>query len=115
MTRYLLSIFQPDGPLPTDERLAEINRDLEALNVELRAVGSWVFDGGLHPASTATVLRPGAGASEVMITDGPFVDSKEHLGGIKIIDAPDLDAALGWAAKLTRAVGLPVEVRPFLG
>jgi hypothetical protein len=113
MARYLLSIYQPDGPLPSDDRLAEINRDLEALNVELRAAGSWVFDGGLHPASTATVLRPGGG--EVMITDGPFVDSKEHLGGIKIIDASDLDAALGWAAKLTRAVGLPVEVRPFLG
>ena len=113
MPRYLLSIYQPDGPLPSDERLADIMRDLDALNAELRAVGSWVFDGGLHPASTATVLRPGAG--EVMITDGPFVDSKEHLGGIKIIDAPDLDEALGWAAKLTRAVGLPVEVRPFLG
>jgi hypothetical protein len=113
MPRYLLSIYQPDGPLPAAERLDEIGRDLEDLNVELRAVGGWVFDGGLHPASTATVLRPGSG--EVLITDGPFVDSKEHLGGIKIIDAPDLDAALGWGAKLMRATGLPVEVRPFLG
>ncbi|WP_041542216.1 YciI family protein [Catenulispora acidiphila] len=127
MTRYLLSIYQPDGPLPSEERLADIGRELDALNAELREAGSWVFDGGLHPASTATVLRPGpasgsgsgsssgSGSNEVLITDGPFADSKEHLGGIKIIDAPDLDAALGWAAKLTRAVGLPVEVRPFLG
>ena len=64
------------------------------------------------------MLRPGSGdgpKSEVLITDGPFADSKEHLGGIKIIDAPDLDAALGWGAKLTRATGLPVEVRPFRG
>jgi hypothetical protein len=114
VTRYLLSIYQPDGPVPSDERLAEIRADLDALNAELRAAGSWVFDGGLHPASTATVLRPDS-AGDVLMTDGPFVDSKEHLGGLKVIDAPDLDAALGWAAKLTRAVGLPVEVRPFLG
>ncbi|WP_194897710.1 YciI family protein [Catenulispora pinisilvae] len=113
MPRYLLSIYQPDGPLPSQDRLAEIHRDLDALNDELKAAGGWVFDGGLHPASTATVLRPGGG--DVLITDGPFVDSKEHLGGIKIVDAPDLDAALGWGAKLMRAIGLPVEVRPFLG
>ena len=112
MKRYLLSIYQPDGEPPAD-LLENVMRDLDEVNRELRAAGAWVFALGLHPASTATVLRPGPG--EVLITDGPFVDSKEHLGGIKIIDAPDLDAALGWAAKLTRATGLPVEVRPFQG
>ncbi len=113
MTQYLLSIHQPDGNPPPPEVLERVVRDLDALNRELRAAGAWVFAAGLHAASTATVVRPRAG--EVLMTDGPFAEGKEHLGGISIISAPDLDAALEWAAKLARATTLPIEVRPFQG
>ena len=71
----------------------------------------WVFSAGLHPASSATVLRPEDG--QVLMTDGPFAEGKEHVGGFSIIDAPDLDAALDWGRKLARATTLPIEVRPF--
>jgi hypothetical protein len=81
------------------------------LNRQLKASGSWVFAGGLHPPSTATVVRVKDG--ETLMTDGPFVESKEHLGGFTIINAPDLDAALEWGTKLAEATTLPVEVRPF--
>jgi hypothetical protein len=111
MAQYLLSVFQPDGPIPASEVLEKITKDLDALNQELRAAGAWVFAGGLHPPSTATVVRPQEG--EVLITDGPFAEGKEHLGGFTIIDAPDLDAALEWGRKLARATTLPIEVRPF--
>jgi hypothetical protein len=70
-----------------------------------------VFAGGLHPASTATVVRLQDG--KVLTTDGPFAESKEHIGGFSIIKAPDLDAALEWGRKLARATTLPIEVRPF--
>ena len=86
-------------------------RELDAVNREIKAAGAWVFAGGLHPQSTATVARLQNG--EVLLTDGPFVEGKEFLGGITIIDAPDLDAALGWASKIARATTLPIEVRPF--
>ena len=86
-------------------------RELDAVNREIKAAGSWVFAGGLHPPSTTTVARFQDG--EVLLTDGPFVEGKEFLGGITIIDAPDLDAALGWASKIARATTLPIEVRPF--
>lgn len=111
MTQYLLSLYQPDGPAPAPEFLEPIMHDLEALNRELKAAGAWVFAAGLHPADTATVVRQQG--SEVLITDGPFTEAKEHLGGFTVIEAADLDAALGWASKLTRATTLPVEVRPF--
>ncbi|HEV3263958.1 MAG TPA: YciI family protein, partial [Acidimicrobiales bacterium] len=78
---------------------------------ELRAEGAWVFAGGLHPSSTATVVRLQEG--EMLTTDGPFVESKEHIGGFWVIKSPDLDSALAWGAKATRACRLPVEVRPF--
>jgi hypothetical protein len=112
MTRYLLSVYQPEGPLPAPEVLARISRDLEALNTELKAAGAWVFAGGLHQPSTATVVR--LAGEEVLTTDGPFAEGKEFLGGFTIIDAPDLDSALDWGRKLTRVTGLPIEVRPFL-
>ncbi|WP_427129368.1 YciI family protein [Pseudarthrobacter sp. S9] len=111
MSQYLLSIYQPDGPAPAPEIFEPIMRDLEALNRELKAAGAWVFAAGLHPAESATVLRPQGG--EVLITDGPFTEGKEHLGGFTVIEAEDLDAALGWARKLASATTLPVEVRPF--
>ena len=113
MKQYLLSVIQPDGPAPPPEVLEEIGRNLDALNQELRAAGAWVFAGGLHPPSTATVVRVEDG--EVLTTDGPFAEGKEHLGGVTIIEAPDLDAALDWGRRLARATTLPIEVRPFQG
>jgi hypothetical protein len=86
-------------------------RDLAALNHEMQEAGAWVFAAGLHPAESATVLRPNGG--EILVTDGPFTEGKEHLGGFTVIEAEDLDAALGWARKLAGATTLPVEVRPF--
>jgi hypothetical protein len=113
MKQYLLSVYQPDGDPPPPEVLGKVMRDLDALNRELRAAGAWVFTAGLHPASTATVLRPRD--SDVLTTDGPFVEGKEHIGGFTIIRAPDLDAALEWGRKMARASTLPVEVRPLQG
>jgi hypothetical protein len=107
MTRYLLSVYQPYGDGPPPENLDEIMRDVAALEEEMRSAGVWVFAGGLHPPSTATVVR------DDLITDGPFIEAKEHLGGFTVIDAPDLDAALEWARRASRATTLPIEVRPF--
>jgi hypothetical protein len=111
MKRYLLSVYQPDGPTPPPEVLERISRDLDALNQELKSAGAWVFAGGLHPPSSATVVRLQDG--DVLTTDGPFAEGKEHLGGFTIIKAPDLDSALEWGRRLTRATSLPIEVRPF--
>jgi len=114
MTQYLLSVFQPDGPVPSPEALAAIGADLDALNEDMRAAGVWVFSKGLLPASSATVVRPRQGAADkVLVSDGPFVEGREHLGGFTIIDADDLDAALDWARRLATATTLPIEVRPF--
>lgn len=85
-------------------------RALDALNAELDAAGVTVFKGGLLPPETATVVRAAGG--DILLTDGPFLEGKEHIGGFWIIEAPDLDAALEWAAKAARAVTLPIEVRP---
>jgi len=113
MKHYLLSIQQPDGGPASPELLEPIMRDVKAFNDELIAAGAWVFAGGLHDPSTATVLRPQGG--EMLITDGPYVEGKEHVGGLSIVRAPDLDSALEWGRKLARATTLPVEVRPFQG
>jgi hypothetical protein len=112
MKQYLLSVYQPEGELPP-EKLETITRDIEALDRELKAAGAWVFAGGLHPPSTATVVRPRG--NDLLITDGPFTEGKEHIGGFTIIKAPDLDAALEWGRKAARATTLPIEVRPFQG
>ena len=111
MKQYLLSVIQPDGDIPSLEVLDKVMRDVDALNEEMKAAGAWVFAGGLHAPSTATVVRLQGG--DVFTTDGPFAEGKEHVGGFTIIRAPDLDAALEWGRKLTRATTLPVEVRPF--
>ncbi|MEQ1731319.1 MAG: YciI family protein [Vicinamibacterales bacterium] len=111
MTKYLLSIYQPDGPPPATVNLERIMRDVGALREEMQTAGAWVFSGGLHEAGSATVLRPTDG--DVLMTDGPFVEGKEHLGGFTVVSAPDLDAALEWGRKLARATTLPIEVRPF--
>jgi hypothetical protein len=113
MKQYLLSIVQPDGPPPPPAVLEPIMRNVEAFRAELKAAGAWVFAGGLHPPSTATVVRPTEG--EILITDGPFAEGKEHIGGLCIIKAADLDAALAWARKAAKATTLPIEVRPFQG
>lgn len=114
MKHYLLSIHQPDGPPPADIDLEAIGRELDVLNQDLRDAGAWVFAAALHPASTATVLRVVDG--ETLITDGPYVEGKEHIGGLTIINAPDLDAALAWAGRLATVVSpLAIEVRPFAG
>ena len=112
MTQYLLTVFQPEGELP-DAHLEAIMRDVDAVDKEMRDAGVWVFAGGLYPPSTATVLRPQG--DEVLMTDGPYAEGKEHVGGFTIIEADDLDAALGWGRKLAQATTLPIEVRPFQG
>lgn len=121
MSQYLLSIYQPDGGTPPPEVLEKVMRDVNALIQETKDAGVWVFNGGLHPPSTATVVRFQRG--DALITDGPYVEGKEHIGGFLIIRVPDLDSALEWARKLARALtisgpgdvegGLPIEVRPF--
>src|SRR5262245_32841544 len=112
MTQYLLSIYQPDGPPPADLDLGTTMRNVHALQDDMKRAGAWVFSGGLHPASTATVVRVKEG--DALITDGPFTEGKEHLGGFTVIKAADLDAALEWAGKLARILTpLSIEVRPF--
>ena len=86
--------------------------DVKALRGEMQSAGVWVFSGGLHASNTATVLRHQNG--EVVLTDGPFIESKEQIGGITIVRVPDLDAALLWAGRLARATTTPIEVRPFM-
>jgi len=109
--QYLLSIYQPDGPPPPSVDLDRIMRDVADLNAEMKAAGAWVFSGGLFPPGTATVVRAKDG--DVLVTDGPYAEGKEHLGGFVIVRASDLDAALEWARKTARATTLPIEVRPF--
>ncbi|HET7809183.1 MAG TPA: YciI family protein [Steroidobacteraceae bacterium] len=113
MKQYLLSVCYPaGGTQPPPDVLQRIMRDVHAVQKEMQAANAWVFSGGLHPASTATVLRQQGG--ELVLTDGPFIESKEQIGGITIIQVPDLDAALGWGRKLAQAIGVPIEVRPFV-
>jgi hypothetical protein len=107
MTRYLLSVYQPYGGGPPPEDLDQIMADTLAVNEEMKAAGVWVFAGGLHPPDTASVVR------DDLVTDGPFIEAKEHIGGFTVIDAPDLDVALDWARRASRATTLPIEVRPF--
>ncbi|TQJ85889.1 YciI family protein [Streptomyces sp. SLBN-31] len=113
MTYYLLSVVTPtDGTPPEPDAMAAIMRDVEAFNQELRDAGAWVFAGGLHAPETATMLRSESG--DVLITDGPFAEGKEYLGGLCLIQAADLDEALEWGRKAVRATTLPIEVRPFV-
>lgn len=114
MTQYALIVHQPDGPPPADLDLAEIGRNVGALQQEMRDAGVWVFAGSLHPPHTATVLQVRDGA--VLTTDGPFTEGHEHIGGLTVIEVEDLDAALEWGRKCAQVItGLPIEVRPFNG
>jgi hypothetical protein len=110
MNQYLLSIYQPDGGTPPPHVLQAVMRDVNALREEMKAAGAWVFTAGLHPPSTATVVLVQDG--QLLTTDGPFAEGKEHIGGFSVINAADLDAALEWGFKLARATTLPIEVRP---
>jgi hypothetical protein len=113
MRLYLLSVCYPAGgsqPPPTE--LNKIMSEVTALQREMQSAGVWVFSGGLHASNSATVLRHQNG--DIVLTDGPFIESKEQIGGISIVRVPDLDAALIWARKLARATTTPIEVRPFM-
>jgi hypothetical protein len=111
MRQYLLGIYQPDGPPPADLDLEGIMREVRALQDEMKEAGAWVFSAPLHDVSAATVVQVKEG--EVLVTDGPYLEGKEHLGGFDLIQAPDLDAALGWARKVARVLSpLAIEVRP---
>lgn len=111
MNQYMLSVHSVEGaPARSPEVMKQVYRDVAAFNAELQAAGAWVFAAGLHPPSTATVVKIHDG--EVLITDGPFAEGKEHIGGFWVIIADDLDAALAWAGKASRACSAPVEVRP---
>jgi hypothetical protein len=114
MTQYLLSVHSVAGEVRepmTDEQMRQTMQQVNDLQQEMKSAGAWVFGGRLTEPDTATVVRMSGG--EVLTTDGPFVESKEHLGGFYIIEAEDLDAALAWAAKTTAIIGAPIEVRPF--
>ena len=118
MARYLMSVFGPAeyteyGNYPDEEAMKQAFADTEAFNQRLQKDGYWVFADGLAPATTATVVD-GQGA-EPVITDGPYLESKEYLGGFWIIEAPDLDVALRLAAEGSKACRGKVEVRPFAG
>jgi hypothetical protein len=111
--QYLLSIMQPDGDPPPPEILEPLMRKADVLREEIRAANSLVFSGALYAPSTATVVRVRKG--ETLMTDGPYTEGKEHIGGFLIVDAADLDAALEWGRKAAEAITLPIEVRPFRG
>jgi hypothetical protein len=112
MKQYLLSVHMVEGaPMPSDDEMQAAFAAVDQFNAGLQQTGAWVFGGGLCPADTATVVR--IDGDSVVTTDGPFAESKEHLGGFWVVNAPDLDAALALAAEGARACRNPVEVRPF--
>jgi hypothetical protein len=114
MAQYLLSVHSVEGEVRepmTEQEMQRSWKQVSILEKEMLSAGAWVFSGRLHEPDTATVVRVANG--EVLTTDGPFVESKEHLGGFYIIEARDLDAALAWASRVTAAIKVPIEVRPF--
>lgn len=113
MTQYLLSVHSgaDGGAQPAEPMTPEQYQQVLALEEEMKAAGAWLFAGRLTEPDVATVVRVSAG--DALTTDGPFVESKEHLAGFYIVEADDLDAALGWATKTAAIIGMPIEVRPF--
>ena len=114
MAKYLFSHYSVEGeprPEMTDEDMQGFMKRIFELEEEMKSSGALFFGGALHDPDTATVVRASEG--DVLTTDGPFMESKEHLGGFYIIEADDLDSALVWASKTSAAVGHPIEVRPF--
>jgi hypothetical protein len=115
MAKYLLATHSVEGetrPSMTGEEMERFGREMHALNEEIRAAGAWIFGGALHGPETATVMDNTAG--DAVTTDGPFVESKEHLAGFYILEAEDLDEALKWASKTSACIRKPIEVRPFM-
>ncbi|MER6119178.1 YciI family protein [Streptomyces sp. NPDC001743] len=114
MKHYLLSVVTPaDGVPPASGELAEIMRRVQGFHRELEEAGACVFDGGLSAPATATVVRAEDG--DTVLTDGPYTEGEEYLGGLSIIKAAGREAALDWGRKAALAIGLPIEVRPFEG
>lgn len=116
MPQYMLSVCHDEPYDDIDFEGPEIQRigpKVEAVNEALQSAGAWVYATGLRPISSATVVRSDAG--KISMTDGPFAESKEHIGGFWIIDVADLDAALEWAGRCTEACEAPVELRPCEG
>ena len=115
MTQYLLSVHNiADQPQPSMEEMQPVFEAVDRFNTKVQDAGIWVFAGGLHPADTATVVDNTKGG-DVVITDGPFAEAKEQLGGFWIIECADLDTAMKWATEASAACANPVEVRPFQG
>jgi hypothetical protein len=110
MPQYVLNMVQPVGVTPPPEALEPVMRELAALNEEMKAAGAWVFAAALHQPDSSTVVR--ADGDDLLVTDGPYAEGKEFVGGFDLIEAEDLDGALRWAGRLARIVGLPIEVRP---
>jgi hypothetical protein len=112
MKQYLFSVHSVEGqPQPSEDEMQRMYKDVDVFNQRMQAEGAWVFAGGLYPADVATVVRTEGG--EVVTTDGPFAEAKEHVGGFWVLKAEDLDAALRLAADASKACQGPVEVRPF--
>jgi hypothetical protein len=112
MTQYLISVHSGEGDAyASEEEMQRAFAQVDAFNAELKASGSWVFAGGLTAPSDATVVD--ATGSEVLVTDGPYAETKEQMGGFWVVEAADLDAALEIARKGSAACLGPVEVRPF--
>ena len=112
MSHYLLSVHMVEGEgYGSEEEMQQAFKDVNALNEEIKQAGAWVFAGGLEPADVATVVREDHG--QILTTDGPFIEGKEHIGGFWIINVKDLDEALAWAKRGAVACRGPVEVRPF--
>ena len=109
MSRYLLSVYQPDGPKPPPAALHAIMEKVDALRAEMKEAGVLVLTAGLEPPSRAAVVRPATGGS--LVTDGPFAETKEFLGGFTLVEAADRETALAWARRLSAATSLPIEVR----
>ena len=111
MTQYLVAIHHPEDYVPSLEDEA-MHRDIDVLNGEMEAAGVRIFVGGLRPASSAKSVRAQPDG-RVLITDGPYLETKEHIGGFWVIEVASLDEALAWGRKATVACRAPVEVRPF--
>ena len=112
MQQYLVAIHHPDDYDPSVAEDEAMHQEIDVLNDEMVAAGVRVFVGGLHPASSAKSLRPQPGG-QVSITDGPYLETREHVGGFWVLEAVDLDEALEWGRKAALACRAPVEVRPF--
>ena len=115
MTHYLLSVHTNDAPdeSMTDDEMHRSQEQTGRLEAEMKASHTLVLSGRLDGPETATVVRVADG--EVITTDGPFLEAKEQIGGFYIIEAANLDAALGWATKTSAAISMPIEIRPFSG